>query len=143
MSKKNKRRRNSGEELLAEIDNARSKTVNTETVGYGGSVDQSGDLTGRKRKFAYVKKDNVVETGTRTDILSCSFGHMLQGGKLILLGECHSCQSLTCSMPGCHFVCAGCGHSFCRRHVTLHGNEAYCSRCNWTVYWWRKFWGLD
>ncbi len=43
MSKKNKRRRNSGEELLAEIDNARSKTVNTETVGYEGSVDQSGD----------------------------------------------------------------------------------------------------
>ena len=124
MSKKRERRRNGGEEIAEQINNASSKTTTTRTTSYGGPVDQSG-FAHREQDYDYLDENNNVRTGTAVDIMTCSFGHMIQGGKLILLGECHSCGSLTCSMPGCHFVCAGCGHSFCRSHVTLHGIVDY------------------
>lgn len=137
-----KKRRNAGEEIAEQINKASSKTTTTRITNYRGSVDQTG-FTHREQDYDYLDENNNVRTGKTIDVATCSFGHMIQEPKLIMLGECYVCQRLTCSMPGCHFVCAGCGRSFCRKHITLHGSEAYCSRCNWTTYWWRKFWGLD
>lgn len=132
----------SRQDYLDSLSKASQKTINTTTSSIEGKVDDDG-VTYTKTTGSFIGEGNIPEFFTHHSLKACSFGHVLQGQKITILGQCQVCQRFTCSMPGCHFVCAVCARSLCRRHTVQHGEMAYCRGwCNF-IYWWRRFCGLD
>lgn len=128
-------------DFLDSLAKSDKKTLDTSISTYEGKVDRD-DAVHIVDKMHYIDNDMTLRSVTHHSIRACSFGHVLQGQKITILGRCEICQCYTCSTPGCHYVCVLCGRSLCRRHAKVHTGQAYCSRCNWT-YWFKKFWGFD